>query len=191
MYGGHDSALNSCEIVQGLSHGSKAVGGAGSCGNHSVLNLQGVMVHVINDGRKIISCRCGNNNLAGTGGNMCGCLVLGGVETGTLQNYVNLQLSPRKVLCVCLLVDGDGLAVHGDVVLACANGIGILILALGRVILQQMRQHLGAGQIVDCHYLIPLGVEHLPEGQTADTAKTINCNSYCHFRFLLKYFYMF
>ena len=48
-----------------------------------------------------------------------------------------------------------------------------------------MCQHLRACQIVDCYNLITFCSEHLSECQTTDTAKTINCYSYCHFSFLL------
>ena len=61
---------------------------------------------------------------------MCACLIFGGIEACTLQNHVYLQLAPGKVLGVCFLVDGDGLAVNGDVVLACHYRISIFVLAL-------------------------------------------------------------
>ena len=54
------------------------------------------------------------------------------------------------------------------------------IVALSRIILQQVSQHLGAGQIVDCHDLVALGAEHLTESQTADSTETVNCNFNCH-----------
>ena len=93
------------------------------------------MVYIVNDGRKVISCGSRDHNLAGTSGNMGAGLLLGGVEACALQNHVNLQLAPGKVLSVCFLVDSDGLAVYGDIVLACHYGIGIFVLALRRVIL--------------------------------------------------------
>ena len=50
------------------------------------------------------------------------------------------------------------------------------VVALSGVVLQQVSQHLGGGQIVDGNNLEALSAEHLTESQTADTAKTVNCN---------------
>ncbi len=50
------------------------------------------------------------------------------------------------------------------------------VVALGRVILQQMRQHLSRGQIVDGNDFVALGAEHLAERETTNTAKTIDSN---------------
>ena len=47
------------------------------------------------------------------------------------------------------------------------------------IILQQVCQHLWAGQVVDCYYLITFGLEHLTECETTNTAKTVNCY-FCH-----------
>ena len=59
-----------------------------------------------------------------------------------------------------------------------------MIAAVRRVVLQKVRQDLGARQVVDRDHLIPLGLKHLTEGKTPNTAKTIDCNSHCHFYFL-------
>ena len=48
--------------------------------------------------------------------------------------------------------------------------------ALRGVILEQMGQHGGAGQIVDGDDFVTLGVEHLAESKTADAAETIDSN---------------
>ena len=52
--------------------------------------------------------------------------------------------------------------------------------ALSGIVLQQVSQHLGAGQFVDGDDLVTLSVEHLTESQTANAAKTIDSNSYSH-----------
>lgn len=44
------------------------------------------------------------------------------------------------------------------------------------VVLQQVRQHSGAGQVVDGDDFVAVRLEHLTESQTADTAKTIDRN---------------
>src|SRR5699024_1955712 len=82
-------------------------------------------------------------------------------------------------------VDLDLLAVDDDGVLGGRNGVLVLADlaaegALSGIVLQQVSQHLGAGQIVDGDDLVTLSVEHLTESQTANAAKTIDSNSYSH-----------
>ena len=48
--GGHDTALDGSVIVESLSHGSKAVGGAGCSGDDLVISGEGFVVYVVNDG---------------------------------------------------------------------------------------------------------------------------------------------
>ena len=48
--------------------------------------------------------------------------------------------------------------------------------ALSGVVLQQVSQHSGRGQVVDSDDFEALSTEHLTESQTADTTKTVNSN---------------
>ena len=107
-------------------------------------------------------------------------LILRGVETGAFQNYVYADLAPGQILGVFLRIDLDGLAIDSDGILTGGDLVAQSIAALGGILLQQMSQHFGAGQIVDCDDLIALGAEHLAESQAADTAKTVDCNFYRH-----------
>ena len=71
---------------------------------------------------------------------------------------------------------------------------GQSVSALSGVVLQQVSQHLGAGQVVDSDDLEALSTEHLTESQTADTAKTIDSNfnrhwNILHFKLLLNAVY--
>ena len=72
------------------------------------------MVNVIYDGRKIVACRSRDDNLLRACCDVSRSLLFGGVEAGALQNYVNTNLSPRKVLCICLFIDGDFLTINDD-----------------------------------------------------------------------------
>ena len=58
---------------------------------------------------------------------MCRSLFLGGIEAGALQNDIDADLAPRKVLCVCFLIDGDSLAIDNDSVIG--NFDSVLALA--------------------------------------------------------------
>ena len=59
------------------------------------------------------------------------------------------------------------------------------VAALGGVILQQMREHLGAGQVVDGDDFVALSAEHLTESETTDAAESINSNLNRHDKNLL------
>ena len=112
-------------------------------------------------------------------------LLLAGVEAGALQNDIHVQLAPRSILCVLDSVDLDLLAVDDDGILSSLDGVlAFADLAaertLSSIVLQQVSQHLGAGQVVDCDDLVTLSIKHLTESQTANTTKTIDSNSNSH-----------
>ena len=180
MDSSHDTGLDRSQIVQSLSHWSQAVGGAGSSGDNLVFLSQVSVVYVVNDSREVVACWSRDNNLLCACSQMCRSLLLGGVETGALENYVYIVLAPRNLCSVCASIDLDLLAVYSDGILACSYSISVLVLALGGVILQQMSQHLRAGEVVDCNNFITLSVEHLTECQTTNTTKTINSYFNCH-----------
>ena len=100
-----------------------------------------------------------------------------GNDLPTIVYNVNTQLAPGQLGSVGLGVNGDLLAVDSDEVLAGLNDMTVGgVVALGGIVLQQVSQHLGRGQVVDRDDFKTLGTEHLTESQTADTAKTIDCN---------------
>ena len=111
-------------------------------------------------------------------------LGLAGVEAGALQNHVHAQLAPGQLGGVGLGIDGNGLTVDNDVVLAGFHGVLVAVVALGGIVLQQVSQHLGRGQVIDGDNLITLSAEHLAESQTADPAEAVDCNFNRHGNFL-------
>ena len=185
MHGGHNAGLNGCVVVQSLSHGSQAVGGTGSSGNDLIFLGQGVVVDVVNNGLEVLAGGSGNNNLLSASLDVSHGFLLGGVETGALQHNVHTDLAPGAVSRVLLGVDLDFFSVHDDGVLSSLYGVLVLtdsakVRALCSVVLQQVSEHLGAGQIVDGNHLIPLSAEHLAESKPADSAETVNRNFYRH-----------
>ena len=97
-----------------------------------------------------------------------------GVEAGALQNNVNAALAPRAILSVLNGVDLDLLAIDDDGILGSFDGLLVLTdLALERVlsgvVLAQVSQHLGSGQVIDGNNFVALSLKHLTESQTADT----------------------
>ena len=61
--------------------------------------------------------------------------------------------------------------------------------ALSGVVLQQVSQHSGAGQVVDRDDFVAVRFKHLTESQTADTAKTIDSNFNSHSKILPRLLY--
>jgi hypothetical protein len=108
-------------------------------------------------------------------------LLGGAVETGALENNVNVVSSPRAVSSVLLSRDLDGLTIDSDGAGLVIRGYGVTVVAtLSGVVLEQVSEHGGLGQVVDSNDLVTLSAEHLTESQTADTAKAINSNFYRH-----------
>ena len=178
--------LDGPAVVQGLGHGRQAVGGAGSGGDDGIFGLQDGVVHVVDDGGQVVAGGRGDDNLAGASVDVGLALFLGGVEAGALQHDVHLQLAPGAIRSVLLGVDDDLMAVHDDGVVGGLNLVIVGVVALGGVILQQVRQHLGGGQVVDGDDLVALSAEHLTESQAADAAKTIDSNFNSHWNYLPK-----
>ena len=167
MHGGHDAADDRERIVQSLGHGGQAVGGAAGGGDDGIILGQNVMVDVVHHGGQILASGGRDNNLLGASIDMGLALGLGGVEAGALQNDVDAQLLPGQILSLGLSKDRDFLAIYGDgtgnlhgLAIFFKNGLlggdGVLVFAehaaialLSGVILQQLSQHSGAGQVVD------------------------------------------
>ncbi len=155
------------------------------------------MVNVVNDSRQIVACRSRDNNLLCAGLDVSLSLSLAGVEARALENNVNLQLAPRQLSCVRLSIDSDLLAVNDDrtrsqncLAILSENSVlvsnSVLALAelacettLSGIVLQEVSQHLRAGQVVDSNNLITLSFKHLTESQTTNTAKAVN-SYFCH-----------
>ncbi len=138
------------------------------------------MVGVVNDGLQIVSCRSGDDDLLCASVDMSLSFCLGGIETGALQNNIDIKFFPRKVMSICLFVDLDLGSVYDDGMICAGYKITLRITSLRRIILQKISKHIRAGQIVDSDNLKAFCLEHLTECKTSDTTKTVNCNFYCH-----------
>nr|DAI72248.1 MAG TPA: hypothetical protein [Bacteriophage sp.] len=181
MDGTHDTGLNRSQIIQSLSHGSQAVGGAGSSGDDVIVLGQGLMVDIVDDRRQVITRRGRNDNLLGAGVDVSLSLCLGGIEAGTFQNHIDSQLAPGQLSSVGLGINRDLFTINGNGAVTPVNIVTLgNIIALRGIVLQQVSQHLGCGQIIDGDDFITVCSEHLPECETTDTTKTIDCNFYRH-----------
>ena len=182
MDSSHDTGLDWSQVIQSLSHWSQAVSGAGCSGDNLVFLGEDLVVYIVNNGREILASWSGNNNLLSTCSQMCRSLFLGSVETGALENYINIMLSPRNFCSVSLCINLDFLAVNGDGIFTSGYLFSVLVLTLRGIILEQVCEHFRAREVVDCNYFITLCIEHLTESETANTAKTIDSNFYCHLK---------
>ncbi len=189
VYGGHDTCLDGSEFVKSLSHRSEAVGGTGRCGDDVIFFGERGVVYVVDDGGKVVSCGSGDYDFLSACVDMSLSFCLGGVETGTFEDYVYVESFPGKFLCFCLSVDDDFLSVDYDISVffngsvfvkygfSVSNGMVVGIVALGAVILQKVSEHFGAGKVVDCYDFKTFRSEHLSESKTADSSETVNRNS--------------
>ena len=194
--GGHDTALNGISVVKSLSHGSKTVCRAGSGGNDLIFFGKFLVVNVENDGLKIVARGSGNNDFLRAGLNVSHRLFFGSVESGTFQNYVYAEFTPRKIRSLRASVDGDFLSVYGD---GAGNNNGFAVFAenrilisygmslsnvtaLSRIVFQKVSKHFGARKVVDRNNFIAFRAEHLSERKTTDSSETVNRYFYiCHY----------
>ena len=194
MNGGHDAGDDGEGLVQGVGHRSQAVGGAGSSRDNLVILGQGLLVDRVDDGLQVVAGRSRDNDLLSASSDVSHALLFAGVEAGALQNNVNADLAPRAILSVLNGVDLDLLAIDDDGILGSFDGVLVLTdlaqeRALSGVVLEQVSQHLGAGQVIDGNNFVALSLKHLTESQTADTAKTIDSNFNSHSKILPKILY--
>ena len=180
MDGAHDTRLDRSQVVQSFCHRSQAVGGTGSCRNNSILFGQSFVVYVVYDSRQIISSRSGNNYFLSACSDVCRSFLFRGVESGTLQNYIYADLSPRKLSCVSFCINLNLFSVNDDRIISCRYSVSQSIFTLRRIIFQQMCKHFRRSKVVDCYYLISLCAKHLSECQTANTSESIDRYFYCH-----------
>ena len=181
--GGHVALLDLGELVERIRHGSQAVGRAGSRGDDGVRSLERLFVDAVDDRGQVVAGGSGDDDLLRACIDVRLSLRLGGVEARALKHDVDIEFLPGKVDRVFFLVDPDGLAVNGDraLFIVCADGVCKSISALSRVILEKVRKHLGAGEVVDRDDLITLSAEHLAESETADATESVDRNFYvCH-----------
>ena len=138
------------------------------------------MVDVVNNGGQVFASRSGDDDLLGASVDVGLSLLLAGVEAGALEHDVNVEVAPRKVVGVGLLVDLDGLAIDGDGILTGDNLVIAAVVALRGIVLQQVSEHIGRGEVVDSNDLGALMTEHLTECQTTDATEAVDSNLYCH-----------
>ena len=182
---GHIALLDFRKFVEGVGHGRKAVGGAGSRGDNRIVGFKSLFVYAVNDGGKVVARGSGNDDFLSACFDVRFGFRFGRVEARAFEHDIYFQFAPRAICGVFLRINFDGFAVDGDRTrfVVGGNRIGEGVSALGGIVLQKVRQHFGAGEVVDRDDFVAFGPEHLSESETADTAEAVDRNSYiCHNR---------
>ena len=183
--GGHQATLDAEGVVDDLGQRAEAVGGAGCVGNDVVRRVVvQAVVHAHHDGDVFIRGGGGDQDLLGAGVDV---LLRGsslGEEAGGLDDDVNAELAPGQVGGIALGENLDDVAVDNNVAVLDLNGF--LQAAADGVVLEQVGQRLGAGEVVDCNDLeVRALCECCAEVVAADAAEAVDTNTGRHFFSLL------
>ena len=85
-----------------------------SCRDNLIVSSKSFVVHVVNDGWEVVTCRSRDNYLLCTSLEVSRSFFLRSVETSTFENYVYVVSSPWAVCCVWFSRNLDFLAVNDD-----------------------------------------------------------------------------
>jgi len=141
--GGHETLNETEVVVDDLGEGSQAVGGARGIGKDLDVGLVGGVVDT-HDEHRGIGGRSRDDDLLGTTLQVKLSLLLGGEDTGGLDDVVGTGLAPGDGGGVTLREEGDLLAVDGQTFTSNLNGT--LELAVGAVIAEHVG--LDGGRVV-------------------------------------------
>jgi len=181
---GHETLLNTEVVVDDLGQWSETVGGARSVGEN--VDVGGVLVLVDTDNEHWgISRRSGDDNLLSTTLQVSGGLVLGGEDTGGLDNVIGTSLSPWDVGWVTLLVVLDDLSVDNELVLLVGGDLTLEV-AVGGIVLQHVDGVVWLNErIVDGNDLDVIVLNSVTEDNSSDSSETVDSDLSNHFDFLV------
>jgi hypothetical protein len=166
--------------MQDLGHGRQAVGGARGVGDDVVLGrVVGRVVHAEADRQVGALGGSRDDDLPGPSGEVGGRLVAVGEEPRALEHDVDAQVLPGQLGRVPLAEYADGLPVYDESLVprrdVARQG------PVHRVVLEEMGECLGIGEVVDGHELKPAAVlERGPQDVTTDAPKTVDTDLDCH-----------
>ncbi len=116
--------------------------------------------------------RRADHDLARAGAQMQRRLVARGEQAGRFDHDVDLEFLPRQLGRIALREHAEGVAVEHDLI---ALGLDLMLeRAVHRVMLEQMREGLGVGDVVDRDDLDLFLVQHRPKSHPADSAETVD-----------------
>jgi len=170
--GGHETFNDAVFVVDDLGEGSKAVGGARGVGEDGDVGLVLLLVDA-HDEHGGIGGGSGDDDLLGTTLQVEGSLLVGGEDTGGLDDVLGALLRPGDVGGVTLGVEGDLLAVDNEVL------AGDLDLALedtvGGVVLEHVGGVLGLNEgVVHGDDVDVLVLDGVAEDDATNAAETVD-----------------
>ena len=183
VHGRGEAALDAEVVEQDLGHRGQAVGGAGGVRDQLVLGrIVLALVDAEHDRDVRVLGGRGDHDLLGAG-----LQVLGGhgpvpEDAGGLHHDVDAHLAPRQRGRILGRADADLPAVDEDR-LALGLHLGVQR-AVDGIVLQQVGQRLGVGQIIDRHHLEVRGLERRAKENPADASEPVHPDTHCHGRSL-------
>ncbi len=186
MDGGHKTLDDAELVVDDLSQGGQAVGGAGGVGDDIHIGGVGIVVDAHNEGGGLLILGGGgDDNLLGAALQVGLALFGGGEDAGGFHHVFHAHFAPGDLLRVHLVKGLDLLAVDEELAVL---GFGDTVeAAMDGVILGHVGHVVGADEgIVHRHHLKDLRLGHRDaEHQSADAAEAIDANFDCHTNTLL------
>ena len=137
------------------------------------MRAAGRAVHAVHhDGNGLRLRRSRHDHVRGTGPNMLLELFARREDPGALQHEVDTQLAPRQLGRVTLGERRDPVAVDDQLA---RRGAHVMVVApVDAVVLEQVRQIVRVGDVVDCHEVEPIGIEQDLQRGPADPSQTVD-----------------
>ena len=118
--------------------------------------------------------RCRDDHLACTGFEVQARLLLARKDTGRFHNHIDAEGTPWEVRRIAFSRNVDGRTVDNQV--STGNFNRSVETSVDAVKLQQVRKGVDISQVINGNNREVAAVQHLTEGQSADSAKTIDGN---------------
>lgn len=179
VHGGHKSLVNAEFVVDGLDHGGKTVGSAGSAGDEILRSVVFLLVDTHDDGLGVILGRGGVDDLLGTSINDGLGLLLGEENTSGLADVVSTEGTPADFLGVTASGGLDFLSIEDEEVSVNLNSLlglsvdGVVLVLVGHVVR-------GGRTGVDTVQGNVLVLHHDTGDETSDTSETVDSHTGGH-----------
>ena len=174
MNGSHKTIRDTELIVQNLSNGSQAVGGARSVGYELSALLVLVEVHTAYEHGGVVLRRSRHNYVLSTCLDVSLSLLLGEEETSRFYYVLSTYCIPLQVSGVALCSYADVVAVNDELALFNVSLDSAFKLAVHRVILEHVSQVIYGAEVIDTYNLDVAASLSSTENETANTTETVN-----------------
>jgi len=176
---GHDAGLDAEGVVEHLDDGREAVGGAARVGDDVVLgSVVLVFVDAKDEGDVLVAGGRGDDDFLDRAAEVGFGLLGVGEEAGGLDYDFGAYGSPVELGGVALGEDLDGFAVDGEGV----GGVADFVLEVAEdgVVLEQVGERGGGGEVVDGDEFDVRIAEGCAENVASDAAEAVNAYLDCH-----------